>query len=372
VPIAGNLGSIQNVLNSIPDSARGPISHIVQPLNYYWLGSFKVQENDWAGYAMAKLGGDRWKATVGLRIVDTDEQAFVNSPNPTSTSSPYITTSAFGNYYVNDVKHNYLDALPSINFMYKIKDDVIFRAAAAKAMSRPDFSALGGTVSLNDITTTGQGGNANLKPVRSTNYDASLAWYYGKLSNVVVDVFYMDLQSYVDYGISSQVYKNQYLTGNSPTAVYSTYQISAPVNVSGQVQGYEISWQTPIKYGFGFLANYAYADGETSKGTPLIGDAKNTVNATGYFENKWLSVRLAYTYRTKVYVGIDRASAEVQLPTDSLDAAVNVKLTPNLSLTAQGLNLTNSLLKYTTGNPSQPRATYDNGTQIYFGLRAKF
>ena len=37
-------------------------------------------------------------------------------------------------------------------------------------MSRPDYSALGATVSLTDLTLTGSGGNADLKPVKAAVY----------------------------------------------------------------------------------------------------------------------------------------------------------------------------------------------------------
>ena len=49
VPIAGNPSTITSILNGITDGVHGPVSSIVQPLNYYWPGSFKVTEKDWAG-----------------------------------------------------------------------------------------------------------------------------------------------------------------------------------------------------------------------------------------------------------------------------------------------------------------------------------
>ena len=49
-----------------------------------------------------------------------------------------------------------------------------------------------------------------------------------------------------------------------------------------------------------------------------------------------------------------------------------MKLTNNVGLSFQGLNLTNPLLKYYAANRSQPRAVYENGTQMYFGLHFKY
>ena len=47
-------------------------------------------------------------------------------------------------------------------------------------------------------------------------------------------------------------------------------------------------------------------------------------------------------------------------------------MTPNISLTLDALNITNNKLKYYAQNTTQVRAVYDNGTQVFFGIRAKF
>jgi iron complex outermembrane receptor protein len=373
VPIGGDTSKVINLIDSIANPFRGNDAHTVQAANNYWMGTFKVQESDIAGYALARLGGERWRANVGLRLAVTQENAYVNISDPKLLhGSADITSSAFGPYYVDHVQHTYIDPLPSANFTFDLKPDLVLRLSAAEAISRPDYSALGGTVSLNDLALSGNGGNPNLKPVKSDNYNASLEWYYGKLSNVTVDVYYMDLQSYVTYGVSNGVYLNSFLTKNGGPPVFSTYAISSPINTTGQIQGFELAWQTPVGYGFGFLSNYTYADGSDANGHPIVGDARNTFNITGYYENHGVSARLAYTYRSRVFIGLDRSSAENQAAIGNLDAAVNWNVTKNLTLTFQGLNLTDSLVKYYAASPIQPRAVYENGTQLYFGARFKY
>jgi iron complex outermembrane receptor protein len=92
----------------------------------------------------------------------------------------------------------------------------------------------------------------------------------------------------------------------------------------------------------------------------------------GYYENAWLSGRLAYTYRSHFFVGLDRSAAENQDSYGSLDGSINIKINDNISLSLDGLNLTNEKLKYYALNHSQPRAVYDNGRQAFLGLRVKF
>ena len=243
---------------------HGPLSSIVTPQNYYWNLSFKVQENDYAGYVMAHVGGENWRGNFGVRLVDTDEKSFVNTasacPNaPSTTGAPpgTICTSAYGGYIANDVKHNYFDVLPSVNFTFDLQKNLLLRFSAAETMSRPDYSALGAAVILTDLNLTGNGGNPNLKPIRAAVYDAALEWYYAPTGVAAVSLFYDDLSSYVGYGISTGSYLNlQQSTIGVPGApnnyVYSLFTISSPVNVSGELKGVEMQVQQPLPYNFGF------------------------------------------------------------------------------------------------------------------------
>ena len=64
-----------------------------------------------------------------------------------------------------------------------------------------------------------------------------------------------------------------------------------------------------------------------------MGTSKYTYNVVGYYENRWLSVRLAYTYRSHYFVGLDRSSAENEADYGTLDASVNYQVTKNIALT---------------------------------------
>ena len=122
----------------------------------------------------------------------------------------------------------------------------------------------------------------------------------------------------------------------------------------------------------GVVLNGTYADGSDSSGAPLVGTSKITLSAVAYYEAKWLSARLAYTYRSHFFVGLDRSSAENQDDYGSLDASVNVPVTQNITLSFDALNLTDSLLKYYADNKTQPRAVYENGVRFFGGVRIKY
>jgi iron complex outermembrane receptor protein len=355
-----------NTLDAINDGVHGPISSIKTAQNYYWPGSFKVHEDDWAGYLMADLGGDGWRGNIGVRLVDTRLNSYVNATDPAGTNPNLITTSAYGNYYVDNIAHNYFDVLPSLNFIFDLQKNVQLRVSAAETMSRPDYSALGGSVSLTDTNLTGNGGNPNLKPIKAAVYDVALEWYYAPAAVAAVSLFYDDLSSYVTYGVNNAVYYSQFYKSNE------TYAISSPLNIAGEVKGVEMQVQQPLAWGFGTQLNLTYLQAEDAQGNALVGASRLTYNAVGYWENKWLSIRLAYTYRSHFFVGLDRSAAENQDNYGSLDGSVEVTVMPNVALTLDALNITNNLLKYYAIDRTQPRAVYENGTQVYAGIRVKF
>lgn len=371
IPIAGTPSTIVNILNSINDGVHGPLSSIITPQNYYWMGAFKVQENDYAGYLMTRLSGDGWRGNVGIRLADTQENAYVNTPTSAGTPGA-ILTSAFGPYLVDHVQHNYLDPLPSANFTFDLQKNLLLRLSAAETMARPDYSALGATFSLTDLTLTGNGGNANLKPIKSANFDAALEWYYEPTAVAAVSVFYDDLQSYVTYGVHTETFVDQFLTPPGGPPVYKPYAISSPFNIAGHLEGVETQVQQPLPWNLGFQGNLTYIQGHDAQGNPLVGLSDITYNLVGYYETSLMSVRLAYTYRSSYLVGLDRSSLENQAGYGELDGSFNLNITKQVTFTVDALNLTNTKLKYYAANPTQVRAVYDNGSQVYAGVHVKF
>jgi len=309
-----------------------------------------------------------------VRFVKTEEDVTVNVGIPTSVCPELkpcpqvpgaITTSAFGSFYRTVVSNTYNDVLPSANLKIDLGNNMVARFAAARTMARPDYSALGGGISADDTTHTGNGGNPNLKPIRSNNFDASWEWYFAPRALLSAGVFYLDLQNYVAFG----TYQTQLL--NIRTGTFDTYTISAPINSNGEVKGIELAWQQPIGMGFGVNANYTYADGKESGGQDLVGTSKNTYNAGAYYENRGFGARISYTYRSAFFVGLDRSTPQYQDDTGTLSASVSYEINKNFSLVFDALNLNDPILKMYGANRDQPRAFYANGRQYYFTVRMK-
>jgi iron complex outermembrane receptor protein len=330
-------------------------------VRHNWTDEFQVAEKTAALYAMASLGGDGWSGNVGLRTIQTRQSTIVNLAGGLAP----ITGSAFGAYTPTTFERTYRDYLPSANVKFDVRPDLVVRGAVAKTIARPDYSALGGSVSLNDDALSGSGGNVNLDPVRSTNYDLSAEWYFAPKALLSAGLFYMDLRSIVAQGTASGTYYN------NKRGAQTVYQITSPYNTSGSNKGAELSYQQPLWGNFGALVNYTYADGKLDDGGELLNSSRNTYNLTGYFENDRLSARLAYNFRSAYKAGVDRGASQHVDGSPSLAASLNFKLSERLTLTFDALNLTNETISMYAENSDRPRAFYSNGRTFYLGLRAK-
>ena len=337
--------------------------------------SFSIAENVGGAYLMANFKGDRWRGNLGVRYVRTDQTSngYVVSPTG-SIPNPY------GNYDPISVDRTYDNVLPSLNFAYDISKDLVGRFAAAKVMTRPDFTDIAPRASLNPGALTGQTGNPNLDPFEADQYDVSLEWYHGEDAAIVGALFYKDIKSFITDSVTTQ---NFNINTASPPSLACTnvgtdlWSCPFTVNVrsnggGGKVQGAELAINQPIGAGFGINANYTYSDASADNGDPIPGNSKNTYNLVGYYEVPVFSARLAYTYRSDFFVTFDRSTELNQKAFGQLDASVQWNATDNIALTLDAQNQTDEKIEQYAGSTTRPRAGYDNGRVYYAGVRFKY
>ena len=327
---------------------------------------FSISEPTEAVYGMASFDTGSMHGNFGLRLVNTTEKVTNNALVSAGVYTPVTVT------------NHYFDALPSFNVAMDLSKDVVTRFDMNRTMSRPDFGQLGG-LSLLDVQMTGSGGNPNLKPIRSTNVDWDIEYYFGaqKKSMVSAGVYYMNFDSYVTYGSFDQVFYNQ------SQKAYTTYHMSAPTNTTAELKGLELQAVLDVGYGFGVQANLTLANGRETGKAPasacattgdcnMVGTSKNAYNLGVYYENDMFSARVMYNHRSAYLNGLDRKSAIYQDAVGTVSASLDVNITKNFALTFEGKDLNNPLLKSWATTKDQPRAFYKNGAQYYFGARANF
>jgi iron complex outermembrane receptor protein len=357
--------SLPNVLNNTwtltGDSVTAWANKYVTFNTHAYQAEFNVKEDVQSAYAMANFNTDKVSGNFGVRFVNTKEHVENGSPN--NTWAPIVT------------ENTYTDILPSANFRVDIADKLVGRFAVSRTMARPDFGQLA-ALSLLDTQMTGSGGNPNLKPIRSNNFDLGVEWYFAPKSLVSAGIYNMSMDSYVTYGSFTQQFYNY------AQKKVTDYKMSAATNTTAEVKGLELAYVQDFGNGFGVNGNYTYADGKETGKAPgsacatigdcsMVGTSRHSYNLGAYFENSKFSARVQYNYRSKFLNGLDRNSAIYQDAVGTISASLGYNLTDNISLTLEGKDLNNPMLKSYATTPDQPRAFYKNGRQIFFGVRAK-
>ena len=192
-------------------------------------GEWKVAETNLAAYVQANFAGEAWSGNFGLRYVDIDQE--INSYQAVASAANADVSSLFGNWIYQDTNNKHSKVLPSANLKFNMGEDVVLRFAASQTMTLPDYSALGASSWGSDLNRTGGGGNPNLQPVLSTNFDGNLEWYFMPRGLVSVGAFSMDLKDYVAFGTETRMLYSEL------TNQLEAYLVSVPVNSNGSGDG---------------------------------------------------------------------------------------------------------------------------------------
>ena len=344
---------------------------------------FAISEETAALYGQVKLGGDLgempWSALLGARIVRTDENLRGNLSQDTNPNNPGL------EYTPIDKQTSTTDILPSANLKISLRPDLVARFTAGRTITRPNFPDLNPGVSLSTVVSnttglTGGGGNPNLQPVKSDNYDLSLEWYFAPDGFLTATAFKRKFQGYVVGSFGNEVYGGL------------SYRVSRPGNAGdGDLSGVELGYQQfysqlpGLLGGLGVQANVTYMDGnitnlDTGKTNSITGLSNLSYNIAVLYEKGSWSGRLAYNWRDE-FLDIRSFTPTYDLYVDKtaqMDGQISYKYSPNLTFTLEGINLLDTHFKDFFKNPLQPqydglfpRDTRRYDRTILVGLRWK-
>ncbi|HET7535930.1 MAG TPA: TonB-dependent receptor, partial [Candidatus Didemnitutus sp.] len=270
----------------------------------------------------------------------------------------------------SNVDKSYDNFLPSANLVYPIKDDMQLRFAASQVIARPNYADMSSSVTLYDSIRTGVGGNPNLDPYKSNNFDAAFEWYFAKNSAAAVNLFYKDIGNYI---LKSNGVENYF---NQNQGIVTPYLISRPENAgSATSKGFSLFYQQALPYHFGVTANYTYVDASGDKGQELPFASENQVNLSPYYESGKFLARLTYSWRSSYFTNVDRGNNVYTDDYTQLDVNFAYNITKNLSLTFAGMNLTDETYYVFTKLPNGAemfQAAYKGGRRFQAGIHWNF
>ena len=108
----------------------------------------------------------------------------------------------------------------------------MLRGAASEVIAWAPYNQETPYVVTNDSVLTGTGGNPNLDPYKSDNFNLSAEYYFAPESVVAASVFYKDIKNYIVQGVGTEHLYNSLvvlnptvfagLEGCTPTACATT------------------------------------------------------------------------------------------------------------------------------------------------------
>lgn len=385
-----------NVLEGAEAPVRVPFSNWIARGGQQGEGlNYDTTLNTSAIYAMANFAaGDVVSGNVGLRYVSSSQEA----------SAPFFDRSLGDDFDINNpstftVKNDYAYFLPSLNIAVDLTDDVIFRMAYGKSMSRPNMRAATPASSRED-TISGDGSleeieielpGSGVDPFTANSYDMSLEWYNRSGSAITFALFRKDVNNFFqEEGICDNATLNQYginaiqrgdscLLASDETVEINASQLrNTDAKIS--VQGYELSIQQNLNFlpypwdGFGGVFNYSNTSQDAPLEAKIPGISDDTFNIIGYYEQDLFGIRFAYNYRSDYElesVGTFNGEGNKNVKAAGrIDMSIYVNVTEDLSVSLKGYNLTETLYEEYQDTKLQPRATHFDGR--IFALNAKY
>jgi iron complex outermembrane receptor protein len=316
---------------------------------------YRIKERITAAYVKADYATGKLRGDFGVRLVQTKQTSEANQD-----------LLGNGTYTLGNVERTYNDALPNLNVVYDLRKDLIVRGAVARVMARNTFSDLSASTEVSGTTNAATAGNPLLKPYHANQFELGAEWYFADASLLSATVFAKKLDTFI------------YTSTKLEDVGGVMRSVTRPHNAdNGQtVNGVEIQWQQAFGNGFGTVVNYTFTDAKTGalaggQKLNVVGNSRNQLNASGYFEKNNYSLRLSYNYRSKSYGGLDEGGQDVTSPYGQWDATANWDITPRYSVYASAVNLTNEVIRTNTTD-GLPVGVYENGSRFSLGLRAKF
>lgn len=359
-------------------AANGGFTPRLDPNSYS-----KVSEINNSAYGEASFAGymdnKPWSVNVGLRYARTrTKSAAFSVPILAITVNPLDTSNAiptYGPLSPVQAKGSYSEWLPSADFKINLRDNLIFRVAASKTMTRPDLSNLSAAYNYNfrPQNQTVNTGNTNLQPYVSTNFDASLEWYINNDSYIALD------------GFDKKV-KNFTTLVTTPTDILGfPFLLTRPVNLNAAtIKGAEFTFnyqfhQLPAPFdGLGTAFNYTYVSsstsvsGDTSNSKFAVPGIGNSSNFSLYYQRGKVQTRIAYNWRAKYLSTIagDQSQPTTVKPYGEVDFSASYNFNRHVSMFVDATNLFNQTIFRYQVYPNRPSYAEKDGRTFMVGVRA--
>jgi iron complex outermembrane receptor protein len=366
--LVGDLGGARDAIGLREDfGVAQPIPDGSSPLQRW-----RIEERSDAAYGQLDLSWLEGALTgqAGLRAVHTRAQV-----------RGAQTVQGSGTIDAIDDTSRQTDWLPSFSVRHRFAPGLQWRAAASRTITRVDFDRLSPSLTLvpnpvNPALNQGAAGNPALRPVRSRNLDLALEAYPSPAQSASLTLFWKQVDGFIATFSQPEVHDG------------ATYQVSRPYNSDpARVRGVELAHQRFLDFlpgawrGLGWQVNYTHVDSRSfdrraNRELPLQNLSRDSGNVVALYEHGALATRVAYNRRSRFLSGVSSFVGVGAVPAYTrgygwLDASIDWRLSPQLSLTLEGSNLTRTLRSSYFGVPTRPQSALVNDRQFALRLNAR-
>jgi TonB-dependent receptor len=370
-----------------PGTATTPfVCDSINTIQNSFPNNYDLIEQVTAGYLMNSMQFGRTRIQAGVRFEGTNESLLGNQ----------VIFDANGDLQsIQPLKRNptYVDVLPSIQFRFDLGHDTDLRASYGRGISRPNYSDLPPTYSINNQAFQVSVGNPDLKPTHANNYDILIEKYLQPLGLLQGGVFFKQLTDPI-YSSTLSLTEAQamfpfYNFSLVPSGVDA---VSVPLNGgNAHLWGFEISYIQHWTFlpgllsGLGFSGNYSYTYSKATvfgrTDTPALQrQAPNSWNISPTYDKGRVSIRLgvshndenifSYQFQDGTPLGKTGPLGDTYLYAHTqVDAQGSVRMYKNLQLIVSGLNLTNEVFGFYNGSQQYPIQREFYKPTYAFGLR---
>ncbi|WP_188150869.1 TonB-dependent receptor [Teredinibacter waterburyi] len=323
---------------------------------------------------------------------------------------------------------DYSVLLPSLDIDLSPSDDVKIRMSYSKTMGRASYGELRSDVAINDVySKTANGGNPDLEPMKSTNLDLSVEYYYSNDSYISIGYFGKNVSNYIGsavissdwYGLRDartgprfeQAQADIVAAGGNPqdekqqhdqmlinegldpavesTSIYADstdpllmWDTNIPVNDEDtKIYGFEFALMHWFgDSGFGTQLNYTAVNADVAIDVTKTGGQfamvglSDTANLVAFYDDNGVQFRLAYNWRDQFLDNRTQYNNEPSFTEAyyQVDFSASYDITDQLTVTAEGLNLTGENSRRHGRSVNQLWSLEDLGARYNVGVRYSF
>jgi len=268
--------------------------------------------------------------------------------------------------------------LPTVNLRLDLTDQLGFRLAGSRTLTRPTLSRL--SLSQDFVfrppnSNTVSGGNPFLKPFLAWNADVSADYYFTRTSYASVTGFYKKLQNFIISGQQPEQYFGLNFIANRP---YNA-QNGDVYGVEGAIQSTFDFLPAPFDH-LGVTANYTVVkstirfDPSLSNQTFNVEGLSDTANLVLFYEDDRFQLRGAYNWRAPFLRQTFGPQSEPEniFGYDQIDLSGSIKMNDNLAVFGEVLNLANKRFRSYSRFEERLITVSDQGRRFSLGVRANF